>query len=351
MMTLLIAAVPFPPPAPFLWGREVGLAMWGLALTLVAGVCWRSLRPVRKLDLLVWLAAAPVGWLFFQLPQTAQRFTRTERWTFEGFIVTTALTGLLITAVRLFEREKGPRLKFASVCLVAFNFIVYMGQPVVSESRLPARRTICKNNLHNLGLAVWKYVDAHHELPPPVSGADSVQRSWRVEMLPWLDEQPLRDKYDESSPWNAPANEQVARTAVPIFQCPSNFNSADSTGRYYTSYSAVTGPDAVFSDAARTEFPKAVSDGTANTLLFVEACGQQIVWTEPRDVDAAKNPVGINIVGETSGESREFASSYHTGGFHATFADGSVRFISERISRDVLKAFTTSSRGEKVPEF
>jgi hypothetical protein len=94
-----------------------------------------------------------------------------------------------------------------------------------------------------------------------------------------------------------------------------------------------------------------VADGTANTMMLVEACGRQIVWTEPRDVDASSPTLGINVDGEHLGESPGFASSYHTGGFQTTMADGSVHFISENIEPEVLKALTTADSGDAINEF
>jgi prepilin-type processing-associated H-X9-DG protein len=104
----------------------------------------------------------------------------------------------------------------------------------------------------------------------------------------------------------------------------------------------------MFSDPVRVNFPKGVIDGLSYTLMLTEACGQQIVWTEPRDVDMSVSPIGINLDGEVEGRSPGVASSYHPTGCHVLFGDGAVRFLSRTIDPEVLKALITANGNETI---
>jgi prepilin-type processing-associated H-X9-DG protein len=84
-------------------------------------------------------------------------------------------------------------------------------------------------------------------------------------------------------------------------------------------------------------------------MLLGECSGLNIVWTEPRDIDTSKQRIGINFPGGRPGWSSSILSSYHRGGAYAGFADGSARFLSEKIDPKVLHALTTATGGEKLP--
>jgi hypothetical protein len=351
-MLILLAAIDFPPPVPAsssVW--PIHLAGFVLCAGAVAGVLLRSARPARAIDLLIWLILAPTGAFVFELSTVGRDLSEHFRFAVAGFVAVTAMTGFVVTALRLYQKQTRPRVAFAGGCLLAFNLLTLTLAPATPSARATARRTVCKNNLHNIGIALWEYVDLHKSLPAPVTGPAETPRSWRVELLPWIDQQPLRDRYDDEDTWNSPSNLDPAKTIVQIYRCPSHYYVKDDAGRAHTSYAAMTASNAAFSDAIRAEFPKAVTDGSSNTLMLVEACGQQIVWTEPRDLDSSKLPIGINLDGESSGHSDGIASSYHTGGAHVALVDGAIRFLSQNIDPATLKALTTASGNEKIEEF
>ncbi|MEZ6062573.1 MAG: DUF1559 domain-containing protein [Planctomycetaceae bacterium] len=84
---------------------------------------------------------------------------------------------------------------------------------------------------------------------------------------------------------------------------------------------------------------------------MVESCGSKVVWTEPRDVDIADAALQVNAPGPEIGESGGVLSSYHVGGAQMGLADGSVRFVSDRIDPNVLKSLLTKSGGEEVGDW
>lgn len=352
MQRPIIGAIPFPPDVPpaesFWWLHGM---LFVLAVGAFAGVLLRSSLPARRVDLLIWLCIIPTGGLLFELSPAGKLVDLTFRAGVTTFIAVTALMGFVVTALRLYQRQQGSRIGFAVVCLLIFNTLSFLMLPATPTARAASRRTQCKNNLHQLGLALHKFAEKQDSLPAPISNEDESPRSWRVELLPWIDEQPLREQYRDDAAWDSEANAPVARTVVPMLQCPADPTKHDDVLRAYTAYAALSGPESVFSESGRRGFPKSVIDDASHTLMLVEACGQRIVWTEPRDCDTSQLPIGINLDGDAPGRSAGVASSFHPDGFHATLADGSVRFFNQTIDPAVLKAMTTYNGGEQVPEF
>jgi prepilin-type processing-associated H-X9-DG protein len=111
-----------------------------------------------------------------------------------------------------------------------------------------------------------------------------------------------------------------------------------------------TGPKTVGEKSLGISF-KDIADGSSNTLLVVEACGAQIIWTEPRDINVASQPTGINLNGAQRGQSKGWLSSYHAGGTQVLLADGSVRFIPANTDPSVLNGLATIDGREKIDDF
>lgn len=94
------------------------------------------------------------------------------------------------------------------------------------------------------------------------------------------------------------------------------------------------GPNTAFSQTENQSLP---ASGTAATIAIVEACGRNIVWTSPKDVDVTALPMGVNRPGLVKTMSEGVLSSMHPGGAMAANLDGSVQFISEGIESEVLR--------------
>lgn len=228
--------------------------------------------------------------------------------------------------------------------------------PNIATGREAARRTQCKHNLKVIAAAVLRNHAENGRLPPPyVTSADSPATSWRVDLLPLLADvfPKSRDTaagYDRTYAWDATTNMPPARSPAQPYPCPSNRTPYDAQRRWYTAYALLTGPGTAFPQAGPLTMND-IADGTSNTLLVVEACGRNIVWTEPRDVNVSRETFEINAPGTQPGTSDGVGSSYHAGGAQAALADGSVRFLSQQISPDVLRALATAAAGDPVGEF
>ena len=208
------------------------------------------------------------------------------------------------------------------VVLVALLF------PAVSTSREAARRMSCENNLKQIGLAMHSYHSTYRTFPPAYLPDEDGQpmHSWRVLLLPFLNQQSLYDQYDFDLPWDSPDNQALASQISDIFHCPSD-NIADHEA---TSYVVVVGLETAF-PGAQTVSISDITDGTSDTILVTEVASSPIHWMEPKDI-----PI------------EEFweQTSFHPNGYNVSLADGSVRFMSDDTSPDQLNALTTIAAGD-----
>ncbi len=157
--------------------------------------------------------------------------------------------------------------------------------PAVSKVRAPARRLSCLNNMKQICLALHNYSDQYGTLPPPVvcDDAGTPMHSWRVLILPYIEQQALYDRYDLNEPWDGPTNIKLQDEMPLAYWC-----SADpwpSVGRpTWTSYVAVTGSRTAWPASGRRLADIDDRDGTSNTVLVVEHNARQIPWTKPEDL-------------------------------------------------------------------
>ncbi|HEY2250622.1 MAG TPA: DUF1559 domain-containing protein [Planctomycetaceae bacterium] len=248
--------------------------------------------------------------------------------------------------MRVINQPNRSRSYFAPVGMVA-------GLVLVAALCLPAidrggasRRSQCKNNLKQIGLALHNYHDEFGCFPPAFI-ADANGRpmhSWRVLLLPYLDQAPLYVQYRFDEPWDGPNNRKLADKILPIFNCPSEVHGDGKSAATMTSYVAVVGPETAWPGNTATSI-RDIKDGTSNTLLIVEVANSRIHWMEPRDLHVVQMAPTINA------KFGQGISSLHTGGAHALLADGSVRFISEQTTAELIRALLTVHGKEKIGDF
>lgn len=211
--------------------------------------------------------------------------------------------------------------------------------PAVQQAREAARRTQCKNNLKQIGLAMHNY-ESTFRLFPAAHLNDSQGKprlSWRVSILPFVDQAPLYNIYNFNDAWDGASNARIASTPIPLYICPTS----SSTGMTTTCYVAISGDHTVMGAGKCIPFND-IKDGASNTLMVVEACGMNIPWIKPQDLDEN----AVTRVGDPNG-----ISSRHVGGAHALMADGSVRFVSENVSPAVIQALITRDEGDSTGDF
>ena len=209
-----------------------------------------------------------------------------------------------------------------------------------------SRRSQCKNNLKVIGLALHNYHDKYGCFPPAYV-ADQHGRpmhSWRVLILPFIDQTPLYKTYHFDEPWDGPHNRQLADTILPIFNCPSDEHGGKAPPSTTTDYLAIIGPETAWPEGRAMSFAD-FKDGTSNTLLVVEVANSGIHWMEPRDLHVLQMAPTINA------KAGQGISSRHVGGAHVLIGDGSVRYVSDKTSGDALRAWLTASAGDQTQQF
>ncbi|SFJ64672.1 DUF1559 domain-containing protein [Planctomicrobium piriforme] len=329
---------PFPPPV---YGTRDVLLIAGIpGLLLAAWASW-LLRPKRKAsnwDPAVWAMGSNfVIFCVGVFTLALYRYLKVGNLPY-ALLVELILSALVTLAllVRVWRQKAGLWMAFVNLIPLAV-FYLWLFSPSMIHPMEAARRSQCKNNLKQIGLAMHNYNDVYRTFPLHAGGAPP--RSWRVELLPYHEQKALYESYRQSEAWDSPQNRIIGQTLVPNYICPTAKllqGVSDETGAVWTSYAVAVGAEAIF-EANRTRTMREIPDGSSNTIMVVEACGQRIVWTEPRDLPLASTPLGINLPGPAEFQSDGLMSSYHRGSTQVLLADGSARWLSDETSPEVLK--------------
>ncbi len=340
----------FPPdPRPDWLIITVHAALAVLSLGSIVLLIRRTRRPPVSIDFAKWFGLIVAAWLL-ALQLFVDQYQSQPALIMAMAVTGVAVFAILITSLRLAVQGRAED-KFAVIgCpILLFGAFVWFSLPGLVHPAHVYYRSQCKYNLKQIGLGLWNVLDETGSYPASVSSEPN-PRSWRVDLLPWIDQKPLRSRYDDSAAWDSTHNEPFAHLEIPPYTCPANFNPTDSMGRRYTAYSAVAGEGTIF-ELGKSRKLSEVTDGLSNTLQIVEACGQEIVWTEPRDIDVQRDPAGLNLKGPAKTKSPGWGSSYHLGGCQVLMGDGSVRWLKNDIDPTVLKSLATAAGGETVNDF
>ncbi len=247
-----------------------------------------------------------------------------------------------ILALRKIERNRatlaGSGLAIAGITTGAVGSIMIGGcvallLPAVQAARESARMSVTLGHMQQLGLALLNHHDEHQAFP--VVGVDAAgvgpQLSWRVHVLPYLEEQALYEQFHRDEPWDSPHNKTLIDKMPELFHSPS----ASGLPQGYTLYQAVTGPETAFSSGRRGPIFRDMLDVSSGGLLLVEVDEDRAVpWTKPDDweYDPSDPQAGLGGV--------------HPGGWLAGFADGSVHVIPVDIDDNQVRAMVTSDAGD-----
>lgn len=221
--------------------------------------------------------------------------------------------------------------------------------PLISRNRSRiSKRSQSKNNLKQIGLAMYQYHETFGQLPSGGSFSQSgqPQHSWASQLLPYLDQASLYNAIDFNQPWNSETNRKHFETRLQILEIPgmryrfdNGKNDEQNAKGYQPAHYAAN--NQLCSINSNMTFDQ-ISDGTANTILAGEIKSNIKPWGDPLNF---RDPgLGIN-------QSRRGFGGPFTGGAHFLFSDGSVRFVSEKIDPAVLKALSTPNGGETIGEF
>jgi hypothetical protein len=199
-------------------------------------------------------------------------------------------------------------------------------------------RAQSSNNLKQMALAVHNYEAAHGFLPPAATLGKKGKKllSWRVAVLPYIEQDALYQKFKLDEPWDSEHNLKVFKdNPMPrVFAIPGTKNLDEKKTHYQT----FVGNGAAFDPVAAIKFTD-FTDGTSNTILFATAA-TAVEWTKPDDIefDPKADVKKLLLVKD--------------GVFLVAMGDGSVRAVTEKLSEQTLKALVTRNGGEVIgPDF
>jgi hypothetical protein len=314
-------------------GLHVILAIFALspfALLLV-----RRRSPAGWLDLWLLLVCAVIfpfalSYLGAQLPDYTAPFV--IGYTILAEIV--LVLSLLMIAWRLKKQSKGRFAFNILASLLALGLVIGLCLPAVPSNairQVAVALIDTRSTIHDLS-----------QLPPnnAVKADGTPAISWRVKLLPWLEQKQLYEKYEPNFAWDTKENRNVAQTQVATYTCPSEPNFVSPDGGRYTSFAMLENSDLSANNPKRLPVSRK-SDDQQNRILLIESCGSNIVWTEPRDIDVDTMDCSILPYNRdsyrTPWRSKGIGSSYHGSGVSVTFADGSTRFLPASIDRTLLQ--------------
>jgi hypothetical protein len=263
----------------------------------------------------------------------------------------------LESALRRFKSEtKGSLLRVQALASTDLARMTGKTQDLIKarlsdEAYLAARsRRLAQNNLRQIGLAVHNIHDTYKHLPP----ADICDKlglpllSWRVAILPYIDQKELYDQFRIDEPWNSKHNIKLLEKMPKVFAAI-GIKTKEPGLTFYQAFVAdpkaapehqtawETRPDASSPFGAWGPRMTDFTDGTSNTFLVVEA-GEPVPWTKPADLpyDASKPLPKLGGVFKD--------------GFTAVMADGWAVFIPRDLDEQTLRALITRAGGEQIGE-
>ncbi|WP_437192717.1 DUF1559 domain-containing protein [Planctomicrobium sp. SH527] len=312
------------------------------------------------------------------------------------------------------------------VVIAIIAILIALLLPAVQQAREAARRSQCKNNLKQIGLALHNYHDVYNAFP--IGGTTGGRGcNWRVRILPYIEQVNAYNQISFSGGFygHEPVFQNVLKTLrVDAFHCPSSIfsmtgdaaSSANSGGSQLIQYVGISGaysdpagrdstvcsPDNVVQGGTycdngtfvtyRSKRMTDLTDGTSNVMIVAEQSGQVnglqlsanplggwhgtvlntgsssgIIFMFAREIITSNGYTGgmttirhpINAFWKSGAlssanslyEVNYVINSFHTGGTHAVFGDGSVRFLAENMSMETLRRLGAVDDGTVVGEF
>jgi uncharacterized membrane protein YhaH (DUF805 family)/DNA-directed RNA polymerase subunit RPC12/RpoP len=220
-------------------------------------------------------------------------------------------------------------------CVVFFVglFPLMVLLPAVQKVREAASRAQSQNNLKQMGLAMHNYNAVNNSHLPAAAICDKNGRpllSWRVAILPYIEEQALYSRFKLDEPWDGPHNIQLLALMPKVYRLPDD----PKTPLDHTHYQVFVGNGAAFDLRRGFSIPGDFTDGTSNTILIAEAANA-VPWTKPEDIPFDPRQPMIPLM-----------SNHFRSGFDVVLVDGSTRVVSPALSDPTFKAAITRNGGE-----
>ena len=264
----------------------------------------------------------------------------------------TAIPGLICGFVGLSKAKKrggaGKGMALAGtilsgVGLIVLGLTVWLATALFKPRDSASARMMSSNNMKQIGIAIHSHHDANDRMPAPFVESPfappgqpvreselSSKLSWRVTILPFVEEDRVFRQMDLRQPWDSPQNRPLASKVILPYTDPET--RTDPATRYRVFY----GPETAFPLTGRMGMAN-ITDGTSNTVFAVES-GEKVTWSQFNEMkfDPA-NPPSPGTMGRPVNT-----------GFMVLMGDGSIRTFRKTMNPQTLKAAITPNGGEVV---
>jgi len=222
------------------------------------------------------------------------------------------------------SRRPGFTLIELLVVIAIIGILIAILLPAVQQARAAARRTSCRNKLHQIGIALHNYLDTYTKFPPSFcadgpTGTDGGHWSIQARILPFVDNVSIYKDIEFGDDYTSTPG--ISAMRIPLYLCPSEVNDKIRTGtpeHYPVNYgfnagtwevfnpATGRGGDGAFAPNSRLR-PNDFPDGTSNTLAFAE-----VKAYTPYVRDGADGPAAIPSDVSTLSAGEFKANSGHT---------------------------------------
>lgn len=234
------------------------------------------------------------------------------------------------------NKADGTRLTISIPKPADLNSLPAILKPVIEDAKKAAGRAQQSNQLKQVGLAFHNYHAVYNSLPSAGTDYSGEKKglSWRVHILPFIEEVDLYNQFNLDEPWDSEHNKALISQIPELFQTPG----VNEEGK--TVFQVVVGENTSFNLEKGLGF-REFTDGLSNTIMVVEAGADKAdTWTKPGGLTLdEENPI------KTFGTIKE-------GTLSVLISDGSVRTVDiETISNETIKALITRNGGEIIDDF
>jgi prepilin-type processing-associated H-X9-DG protein len=200
--------------------------------------------------------------------------------------------------------------------------------PATQRIRLASNRMKDSNNLKQFALAMHNYNDVNGQIPGAICDkAGKPLLSWRVMLLPYVEQDNLFRQFHLDEPWDSEHNKKLVEKMPRIFEVPGRPVKAG-----HTHYRTFVGEKGSWKKYDDTLTVAGIPDGTSNTWMIAEA-EEAVIWTKPDELPA-------------DGKTPPKLGKFFSGGFNVAFWDGSVRYFA-KMPKAALK-FIDPNDGEVI---
>ena len=263
------------------------------------------------------------------------------------------------------------------VVVAIIGILISMLLPAVQQVREAARRVSCSNNIAQLGIALHNYEFGHEHLPPgvinptgPILSQPIGQHvSFLVELLPYIEQSGIANRFDKSLGTYAPANAPAREQKISLFECPSDYFSAyDGTAgltNYAGCHHSTEAPIDIDNNGLlflNSEISYSdIHDGSSNTILMGEFLGDEtnsLGWASGTRASLRNTSPIIVIAAGAPANPPPAIKLTDVGGFGSRhpsvtnfcFADGRVSSISNGIDTIVYQNLGDRADGAMMGE-